>query len=181
MGGDLVALRALAVHELLGHSNFFAMCQAACGLSETFVTQAIDVATRLGREQAVELGTQGRAAAFLELARATPEEDTPTDLAKRGLTRGRVKLPPDASGRKARAAAKAIRDEVVRKKDGKVRGRTTTPAERDEAARLAQGLTEAGFEVTVEVFATRAGQPGVFALRLPREAFPALKKLLPAK
>lgn len=177
IGRDLAALRALEVESLLGHRGFFAMCQAECGLSETFVAEALRIATSLSREEAVELGSQKRAAAFLDLARATPEDDTAVGLARRGLSRGRVKLPAGASGTKALAAAKAVRARAP-VAGRKAVGRTVTAEERREAARLSKGLRAAGFQAEVLAVATQPGKPCVFTLRLPREAFGALKKLL---
>ena len=53
-----------------------------------------------------------------------------------------------------------------------------TAEERREAARLSKGLRAAGFKAEVLAVATQPGKPCVFTLRLPREAFGALKKLL---
>lgn len=183
LGRDLRELKDLRAEAALGHATFYALCREECGLSEAFVTGAMRVAGELTRAAAIELGSQRRAVAFLDLARATPEDDTPSELLAQGLTRGKVRLAKGASARKVEQAAKAVREELRAKapvNTAKKRvGNTTTVDERARAATLEKGLARAGFTVEVRAVATRPGQPCTFALRhLPEAAFAALGKLL---
>ncbi|MBK8212887.1 MAG: hypothetical protein IPK71_03990 [Myxococcales bacterium] len=180
LGRDLSELRAMKAEAALGYTSFAALCTKECGLSEAFVMGAIRVATELSREAALELGSQRRAIAFLDLAKATPEDDTPTELLRKGLTKGAVKLGKGASARKVEEAAKAIRAKAQPKAQTKrPMGKTTTPEERATAEKLEKGMAAAGFDVEVRAVATKPGQPCGFALRfLPRAGFRALAKLL---
>jgi hypothetical protein len=74
IGRDLAELRAMHAEVLLGYGSFSALCKAECGLSDAFVAGAIRVAKELSREAAIDLGSQRRAVAFLDLARVTPED-----------------------------------------------------------------------------------------------------------
>jgi hypothetical protein len=180
LGRDLAELRAMRAEAVLGFPSFAALCSKECGLSEAFVAGATRVASELTREAALELGSQRRALAFLELARATPEDDTPTELLRKGITKGTVKLGKGASARKVEAAAKAIRAKT-KTKDPQKRpmGKTTTALERALADTLEKGLADSGFSVEVRAVATKPGQPCGFAMRfLPQAAFPTLAKLL---
>ena len=184
IGRDLAELRAMHAEVLLEYASFSALCKAECGLSDAFVAGAIRVAKELSREAAIDLGSQRRAVAFLDLARVTPEDDTATELLKKGLARGKVRLPTDASARKVEQATKAVRAELRAKTPGgkgsaAPRGNTTTPAERALATRLQSRLSRSGFKAEVHAVATRPGKPAVFALRnVPHAAFEALGQLL---
>ncbi len=173
----------MKAEAILEHGSFSALCTKECGLSDSFVAGAIRVATELSREAALELGSQRRALAFLDLARATPEDDTATDLSRGGLSRGGVKLLRGASARKVEAAAKALRAQNVvktgAKSGGKRRGNTTAAQERAEAARLERGLQTAAVGATVHAVATRPGERATFTFaRIPAEAFALLARLL---
>ncbi|MFO0640958.1 MAG: hypothetical protein U0183_17180 [Polyangiaceae bacterium] len=186
LGRDLVELHGLKAEAALGFATFYELCRAKCGISEAFVAGAMRIATELTRAAAIELGSQRRALAFLDLARATPEDDSATELSKKGLARGKVRLPKGASARQVEAAAKAVRGDVRAKTsargDKKPVGNTTTTEERAVATRLEKGLARAGFKVEVRAVATRPGKPCTFALRgLPAAAFAALGELLVAK
>jgi hypothetical protein len=184
IGRDLAELRAMHAEVLLGYGSFSALCKGECGLSDAFVAGAIRVAKELSREAAIDLGSQRRAVAFLDLARVTPEDDTATELLKKGLARGKVRLPTDASARKVEQATKAVRAELraktpAGKGSATPRGNTTTPAERALATRLQSRLSRSGFKAEVHAVATRPGKPAVFALRnVPHAAFAALGQLL---
>lgn len=186
LGRDLVELHGLKAEAALGFTTFYELCRAKCGLSEAFVSGAMRIATELTRAAAIELGSQRRALAFLDLARATPEDDSATELSNKGLARGKVRLPKGASARQVEAAAKAVRGDVRAKTPArggkKPVGNTTTNEERALATRLEKGLARAGFAVEVRAVATRPGKPCTFTLRgLPAAAFAALRGLLAAK
>ena len=183
IGRDLIALRELETHGDLGHRNFHAMCLAEMGLSDSIVSELIDIAEHLTRTQAIAFGTQARAVAFLDLARATPAADTAIELFKTGVVtpKNRV-LQPGANAKDAARAAKEFRQAAQKKGAKPGRGLTTTPGEREFADRLARGLARAGFVVEVTAVATKPGRPCTYSVRhLPRTAMPALRKLLPVR
>ncbi|MBL0196369.1 MAG: hypothetical protein IPQ09_19510 [Myxococcales bacterium] len=189
LGRDLLELQGMEAEGALGFGTFYELCRAKCGLSEAFVSGAMRIATELTRAAAIELGSQRRALAFLDLARATPEDDSATQLFEQGLARGKVRLAKGASARQVEAAAKAVRGDVReqapagdRKASKKPVGNTTTSDERAVATKLAKGLARAGFKVEVRAVATRPGKPCTFAVRgLPAAAFGVLGALLAAE
>ena len=129
------------------------------------------------------MGQKTRAAAFVELAKATPAADTAATLFRRGVTTPRgQRLPARATSTRAiEEATKEFR--AAKDKGGKPRGRTTTAAERALAEQIERGLHRAGFaDAEVEALATRPGQPCHYRLsKLPREALIALGRLLPKR
>ena len=147
------------------------------------LTLVVDIAEHLTRKEAIAFGTQTRAAAFLDLARATPAADTAMELFKKGVTTPNKRvLASGANAKEAERAAAELRQAAQKKGAKRGRGLTTTPEEREEAKRMARGLKRTGFVVEVRAVATKPGRPCTYLIRhLPRAAFATLKKLLPAR
>src|SRR5262245_41137712 len=87
IGEALARLKRPGVPESLGYTTFAELCERELGMSLGKANYLIAVVTHVPRAEAARLG-QDRTVALLELADATPEEDTVTELA-----RGIVKLP----------------------------------------------------------------------------------------
>ena len=179
------ALRRLrdtkGVVEVLGYTTFDAMCRAETGFAPTQVDELIGIVEHMTREEAIAMGQKTRAAAFVELAKATPADDTAGELFRKGVTspRGKRLLPKAGSTRAIEDATKDFR--AARHAGGKPRGRTTSPDERAVAEHIERGLHRAGFaEAVVRALATRPGQPCHYRLeKLSRDALVALGRLLP--
>lgn len=71
-------VRTPAAIAALGYASFAELCDKALDMSQTKADALIGIVRRVRREDAVRIG-QDRVAALLELADATPEEDTPKD------------------------------------------------------------------------------------------------------
>ena len=126
------------------------------------------------REQAIELGSQRRATAFIDLADATPERDTPTGLLERGAKA--AGLAPRASARAAERAAATVR----RSHAGPVkRGKTTSVEERAVASAILKALVAAKVEdARCDAVATRPGRPAKLRIEIPIGATQALARAL---
>jgi hypothetical protein len=183
LGRDLVALRKLKPETVLTkYKTFYAVCEGECGLSESFVSEAMDIAESMVREQAILLGTQSRARAFLDLARLTPEDDDAVGLAQRGYSSKTLKLPPNASARQAEEVVKRLRQAQKTNSSKKSVGRTTTAEERDLAESIARTMKKGGFAIEVRAVAGLPGKPCTYAIRfLSRAGMTLLRKALPAR
>ncbi len=104
----------------------------------------------IARAEAIRLGRQSKAAAYLALAAAAPADDTAMQLFEQGAKPPRGKrLPPDASVRAVQHAAKGVPSGSRRR-----RGRTTTPEERAVGDAIRHALYRAGVQAKVDVVAT---------------------------
>ena len=170
----LVHLSDPVVLSVVGHRTIYELADKEVGLSGKQVDELIAIRRRLTREQAIELGSQRRAKAFIDLADATPERDTPTGLLERGAkTAG---LAPRASARAAERAAATVR----RAHAGPVkRGKTTSAEERAIASAILKALVAAKVvEPRCDAVATRPGQPAKLRIEIPIGATRELARAL---
>lgn len=184
IGEALARLKRPGVAEALEFASFADLCERELDMSVGKATYLIAVVTHVPRAEATRLG-QDRTVALLELADATPELDTVTQLAK-----GTLKLPgggelhvPKASAAEIRNAAKLVRAGSAKASDTpakRARGRTTTPNERAIAAKLQARLRELGLDqASVTAVATKPGQPAHVRIQsLPIDRLSVLKKAL---
>lgn len=160
IGAALVRLQVVKAHEVLGsHTTFFEFVEAELGLKRTTASELIAIASGIPRKEALALG-QTKAAAFLELAKATPAKDTGAALARRTTrTPSGKAIGAGASAKEIEAAAREYRDAAAKKKPTRGRGRTSTPAERKVAAQLQAALRKAGAKrAEVKAVATAPGR-----------------------
>jgi hypothetical protein len=108
IGVALAELSSPPLYTAAGYRSFAALVRTELGFSADKARQLITVAQGLKRTTALSLGP-ARAAAVIALTRATPEDDTPEEVARGKVTvRGHRKpvRPADMSAREiARAAA----------------------------------------------------------------------------
>ncbi|MBK8697677.1 MAG: hypothetical protein IPN17_36870 [Deltaproteobacteria bacterium] len=151
IGTALVALKADGIPEALNLPSFEAVLETHLDISLTKAEQLITVATRVRRELAEQLG-QDHAAALVELADATPDDETPDDLFNATLTLpdGARFVVRDEKPPRLRAAAAMFRQARSAKKG---RGLTTSPTERRmlsairAQARTVKALARARFDL----------------------------------
>lgn len=151
IGEALVALKADGIPEALGLASFEAVVETHLDISRTKAEQLIAVATRVRRELAEKLG-QDHAAALVELADATPDDETPEDLFNATLTLpdGTALVVRDAKPALLRAAAAMFRQARQTKRSW---GLTTKATERKRLAairaqaRTVEGLARARFDL----------------------------------
>lgn len=158
IGEALVRLKQPGVAEAIGRSTFRELCETDLGMSLSTADRLIAIVTQIPRDEAQRMGQQ-RALALLDLARATPEADTPAQLetSTRTLPSGKKLAPGQATTREILAAAKELRE--TKPATGKPRGRTTSAEERALAAELQASLRKAGFDhARVSAVATKPGQ-----------------------
>lgn len=178
-----LALRRLREREMLAAldvRNFSELCETTLTMSATIGAQLVEIVERMTREQAVAMGPT-KAAALIALAAATPEADSPADL----FQKGRVRLPDGAeldtrttSARGIERAAKLLRE--ARTPTKQRRGRTTTVAEREYAARLQAAMRDVGMpRATAQAIATKPGQASELRLAgMPLDRLPSLVKAI---
>lgn len=179
IGLALMRLKRPGVAEALGRESFREICEKDLEMGIATADKLVTIASNVPREDALRLG-QERAFALVALARATPDADSATSLAKavRKLPSGKKLDARTASVRDLREAAKDLRD--AGSKGKKPRGRTTTTAERAEAAKLAAILHKAGLSrVRVTAVATKPGQGADLRIeRVPVAQLAAFRKAL---
>lgn len=131
IGDALLRLSEPAVLAVVGHKTVQELGAKEFNFSARQVDELLAIRRRLTRGQALELGTQRRAAAFIDLADATPERDTPTGLLRSGSKR---------TGLQPRASARAAdRTPFV----SRVRPRRPTPRGRDRRTQGRPGCAPA--------------------------------------
>jgi hypothetical protein len=158
VGELLVQLRSMEAHALLGYADFYALCWGELRMKRTKVDALIRIVTRLSRELATRFNQTG-AIAILEICDATPELDTPEQIAGGQVTMpsGNVVDLANVSARGALAVAKEIRA-TANKPPG--RGRTVSAAERAQAAAWQAAMVAAGLtRAKVAAVATEPGKP----------------------
>jgi len=178
IGTALAALKTDGVPEALNLPSFQAVVETHLEMSLTKAEQLIAVATRVRRDLAAKLG-QDHAAALLELADATPDDDTPEDLFNATLTLpdGTRFVVRDEKPSRLRAAAMAFRQA---RQTAKRRGLTTAPAERKRLgairaqARSVKALARARFDLK----ATHHPDGADLILRVPLARLRELASLL---
>src|SRR5262245_6678617 len=79
LGRVLVTMRDEGVHAALGYVRFDDMVGERIGIAKTVAWKLIAVAEQLPRAEAVKLGYE-KAYALIELAKATPEDDSAAEL-----------------------------------------------------------------------------------------------------
>ena len=172
------ALRRLKEREIvlaLGYRSFDTLCDVEMQLSSSVANRLVEIVTRISRKDALAMG-QTKAMALVDLALATPADDTPADLLRGGaltLPGGKVLDPKKASARAIERGAKAIRNA---RKDRPRRGRTTTAAERATAQALQAELHRRGLHrARVTAVATRPGATSELRIeRVPADQLAAL-------
>lgn len=180
IGEALTRLKPREMWTALGQKSFAQLCEKTLSLSVTFAEQLIGVVARMTRDQAIAMG-QTRAIAMVDLAAATPEDDTPAQLFKAGRVRGARGATLDvkhASVQGIRRFAKDIRSAHASGKPR--RGRTTTAEERAHVARIAKALHAAGLkDATAEVLASKPGQVSFLRLgHVPLDRIAILARVL---
>jgi hypothetical protein len=138
IGEALVRLKRREVVAAMGCRSFAELCEKRIGLSSSQADRLVDIVTSMTRTEALAVGAT-KAASIVALVRATPEDDTASDVL-RGGARVRGKL-VDVKKASSRAIARATAE--VRK--GKTpRGRSVTKEERASCASLEKALRAAG-------------------------------------
>ncbi|HSO37269.1 MAG TPA: hypothetical protein VLT33_32305 [Labilithrix sp.] len=170
----LLRLSDPVVLSVLGYKTVHQLADEEVDLSGKQVDELLGIRRRLTREQAIQLGSQRRAKAFIDLADATPERDTPTGLLERGA-KG-AGLAAHASARAAeRAAAKVRREHAGPTR----RGKTTTADERAIASAILKALVGARVEdARCDAVATRPGRPAKLRIEVPIGAIRQLARAL---
>jgi len=124
IGVALVELSEPSLVTALGYRTFGALVKTELGISRDWASEMMAVARGMKRSTALSLGLT-RAAAVVELAAATPEHDTPEQLAKgKVVVRGHHAplRPEQMSAREIRQAAQVER-RSHKKKDVEVAAR----------------------------------------------------------
>jgi hypothetical protein len=163
LGEVLKRLKDSGAAQALGHRSFIELCDKELEISGTAATRLIRIVENMSRELARGLG-QYQALAVLELCDATPEDDTPDDVAK-----GTVRLPSgrtldvaDSTAREKREAAKELREAGDRSSSkGKgTRGMSTSAEDRRVAAEAEAALHAAGLKRATVRAVARPGKVG---------------------
>jgi hypothetical protein len=181
IGEALLRLKRPGVAEALGHKNFAALLRSELDMSLSKAVQLIAVVNAVPRHEARAMG-QERAAALLDLSRATPEQDSASALATSVLKLPSGKRVPlaKASTREIREAAKAVRNEQAIKQKPR-RGVTTTAEERASATALEEALHSLGLkEARVSAVAKPGGGAHARIERVPIASFRLLAKAIVA-
>jgi len=185
IGVALTFLKAKEVIRALGRKSFAEVCEKDAGLSASTSERLVRIVAAMTREQALTMG-QTKATAMVNLAAATPEDDTAAGLYRKksvALPGGRKVSPRTASALEIESAAAAVRREKATKKNGAGKrgvGRTTTAEERALAAMLEKQLHKLGLErARVTAVATAAGQGADLRFeRIPAAKVDLLKKAI---
>ena len=185
IGVALTFLKAKDVILALGRKSFAEVCEKDAGLSASTAERLVRIVAAMTREQALAMG-QSKATAMVNLAAATPEDDTAAGLYRKksvALPGGRKVSPRTASALEIESAAAAVRREKATKKNGAGKrgvGRTTTGEERALAAMLEKQLRKLGLErARVTAVATKAGQGADLRFeRIPAAKVDLLKKAI---
>ncbi len=102
IGEALVRLKRREVVAAMGCRSFAELCERHVGLSSSQAERLVDIVTSMTRAEALSVGAT-KAASIVALARATPEDDTASELIARGArVRGRC----STSRRPARAPSR---------------------------------------------------------------------------
>jgi hypothetical protein len=138
IGEALVRLKRREVVAAMGCRSFAELCERQVGLSSSQAERLVDIVTSMTRTEALSVGAT-KAASIVALARATPEDDTASELLAHGArVRGKV---IDVTKASTRALAKA----AAEARGGKApKGRGVTREERASCAALAAALRAAG-------------------------------------
>lgn len=179
MGEALLRLKRPGVAEALGHKNFAALLRAELDMSPSKAAQLIAVVNAVPRHEARAMG-QERAAALLDLSKATPAEDTAAALATSVLKLPSGKRLPlaKASTRQIREAAKAVRNEQAAQQKPR-RGVSTTAEERASAMALEKAIHSLGLkEARVSAVAKPGGGAHVRIERVPLASLKLLAKAI---
>ncbi len=170
-------LRTDDVFKALGRGSFAEVCERDLDMSLSKATQLLALTERVDAPLLIAVG-QERAAALLDLADATPEDDTPADLQN-----ARLKLPSGETLRVAKASTREIREAAMairRARGDRKNGRTTTAEEEEllvmlEAElRAAPGLADA--EIALVAMGAKRGAD--VKIRVPLAKLGALAKVL---
>jgi hypothetical protein len=141
IGEALVRLKRREVVAALGCRSFAELCETHVGISPAQADRLVDIVTNMTREEALSVGAT-KAASLVALARATPEEDTVSDLLRGGARVGGKAI--DVKKASTRAVARAAAE--ARERSGAARGggRAVTKEERATCAALEKALRKAG-------------------------------------
>lgn len=173
----LRVLRTDDVFRALGRGSFAEVCERDLDMSLTKANQLLALTERVDAPLLIAVG-QERAAALLDLADATPEDDTPANLQN-----ARVKLPSGETLRVAKASTREIREAAVairRARGDRTKGRTTTAAEEELLAMLEAQLraTPALEKAEIALVAMGAKRGADVKIRVPLAQLGALTKVL---
>jgi hypothetical protein len=185
IGVALTFLKKKDVVLALGRRSFAEVCEKDAGLSASTGERLVSIAGAMTREQALAMG-QTKAMAMVNLAAATPEDDTAAGLFRKkriALPGGGEVSPRTASAVAIDAAAAVIRRGRVAKTGGAAKrgpGRTTTEEERTLAAMLERQLHKLGLDrARVTAVATKPGQGADLRFeRIPAAQVDLLKKAI---
>jgi len=177
MGRALRVLKQEGVAEAVGCASFEALCREKLDLSVTRAEQLIALFETLDADTVRALGAD-RASALMNLADATPSDDSVRDLLTAGLTlpTGRRLDVRSAPIRELNEAATAFRRAASRGTATKPRGLTVDAAEqrRFEAAVKRLGRVVGDEGVATKLIATRKESGADAQVRMPLGAFEAL-------
>ena len=186
-----LALAALKKRELvaaLGRRSFAEVCEKDAGISAVVAERLIGIVENMTAEQALAMG-QKKAMALIDLAAATPAQDSAAGLFRKksiALPGGRSLDLHAASANAIEEAAKTIRHGVAAKAGkrggtGKAaRGRTTSADERALAELLQRKLHKLGLErARVTAVATKPGHESDLRIEhIPLSKIDALKSAI---
>lgn len=164
IGEALKVLQSDGVAGALGHASFEALCRAELDMSVVSARRLIAITHHFRRESALTLGPD-RARALIELADATPEDDTGESLMASTLTlpSGEKLSVEKATTAELREAARGIRHAHAPAR----RGLTTSKEERTAFAELKRRLKGAGASIrTPKLVASRDEEGAWVELRI---------------
>lgn len=182
-----LALRDLSDAKLLaalGEKSVYTAAATHLGLSRNTVVRLRRAADTVDAARFAELG-HSKINAMLELADATPADDTDAILAERAIVlwEGGPTIDVKASSVKDLATAAAqVRAHLAETTGGSRRGNRVKPAEHALAKTLSETLAATGIAIAAKARATKPGSPARYDLvGLDQEAVLALVNALTAK
>jgi hypothetical protein len=147
IGLSLKRLKEGGAARALGHRSFVELCESELEMSGAVATRLVRIVENMSRELAERLG-QYQALAVLELCDATPEDDTPDEVAT-----GTLRLPSgktfevtSSTVREKKDAAKEIREGAKAREGSRKSGMTTSAEDRRVAAKAEAALQAVGLE-----------------------------------
>ena len=147
--------------------GFTSLCQTLFAMDELTAHRLVRAASHVTEERFSSLGVH-QVNARLDLATATEADDTAAILAGKTVALWKGGPSVDVGKASVRAlvgATKSVRAHLAAKAGKKLKGRTTTPAERKAAETATRALSKRGCAAaTVKVFATKPGAPSRFVI-----------------
>ena len=163
IGEALVRLKRREVVAALGCRSFAELCAEHVGISSSQADRLVDIVTNMTRAEAIDVGAT-KAASLVALARATPEDDTVSDLLRHGARVGGKQV--DVRKASSRQVARATAAARAARPNGKTDARSVTKDERATCEALEKALRQAGAkDATVQ--SKRGSHGGRATIELP--------------